>query len=64
MIYLIHLQEKLHHAQHYLGFTEGLNVATRMKQHRAGVGARMLANCNKGGIEYDVVATLSAGRDE
>ena len=64
MIYLIHLKEPLHHARHYLGFTEGLNAAARLQQHRAGEGAKMLAACNRAGIEYEIVATWSGDRND
>lgn len=64
MIYLIHLDTPLHHAQHYLGFTDGLNPAARLLQHRAGEGAKMLAACNRKGITYNVVATWPGDRNE
>lgn len=52
-VYLIHFDEKLHHAQHYVGYTE--NLEGRMFCHRNGNGARILNRCNKLGIKYKVV---------
>lgn len=55
MVYLIHFDEKLHHAQHYLGFAEGEDETARLERHRAGSGAKILRACNVAGIGYKVV---------
>ena len=34
MVYLIHFSEKLHHAQHYIGFVDG-DLLQRIALHRA-----------------------------
>lgn len=52
-VYLIHLDRKMSHAQHYLGFT--VNVEGRLYYHRANRGSRFLAAANAVGISYEVV---------
>lgn len=66
MIYLIHFSEPLAHARHYIGFVDGGpdQVAARLAEHRAGWGARILAERNRRGIAYDVVATMPGDRGE
>ena len=64
MIYLIHLNTPMAHAQHSLGFVAGdtADVQRRLSEHRNGVGARMLAAANRQGIGYEVVATFPGDR--
>lgn len=64
MIYLIHFQTPLAHARHYIGFVDGDldQVQARLQEHRAGWGAKILAECNRRGIAYDVVATFPGDR--
>lgn len=66
MIYVIHFDQPLAHAQHYIGFVDGdaYQVAARLQEHRAGWGARILDECNRRGITYDVVATFPGDRNE
>lgn len=52
-VYLIHFDQPLHHAQHYIGKTKLLKK--RIKHHKSGNGARILQVCNERGIQYDVV---------
>lgn len=59
--YLIHLNENLAHARHYIGFTEGY-PHNRLKEHKVGLGARMLEVCNERGIDYDIVRTWKGDR--
>jgi predicted GIY-YIG superfamily endonuclease len=54
-IYLLHFSEKLHHAQHYLGWTE--NLDQRIDTHRAGNGSRLAAAIKDKGISFTVVRT-------
>jgi len=54
MVYLIHFKEKLHHAQHYIGYVES-DLGQRITQHKSGRGARLLAAINEQGIEWNVV---------
>lgn len=60
MVYLIHFEEKLHHAQHYIGYCDE-DLDQRFKRHKAGNGARILNACNKRGIEYYVVRIWPEG---
>jgi len=60
MVYLIHFQTKLHHAEHYLGFVEH-NLPQRLKKHKAGTGAKLLAALNRAGIAWDVVRVWKDG---
>jgi predicted GIY-YIG superfamily endonuclease len=53
-IYLIHLAEPIHHARHYLGFTD-LDPSERFQRHLDGKGARLLRAANERGIEYEIV---------
>lgn len=60
MVYLIHLDTPLAHAQHYLGFVKN-NLEQRVKRHRSGQGAKMLKAANEAGIGWDVVRTWPDG---
>jgi len=60
MVYLIHFEVKLQHAQHYLGFTQE-NLEQRIKQHQNGTGAKILKACNERGIKWSVVRTWPDG---
>lgn len=63
MIYLIHLYEPLSHARHYLGYTAG-DPETRLREHRTDKGAKMLRECNRIGIDYEIVATWPGDRKD
>ena len=52
-VYLIHFNQPLHHARHYIGKARLLKE--RIKRHKSGNGARILQVCNERGIEYNVV---------
>lgn len=54
MVYLIHFEQKLHHAQHYIGFVEG-DLGGRIALHKKGRGAKLLAALNEVGIAWQVV---------
>jgi predicted GIY-YIG superfamily endonuclease len=54
-IYLIHFGEKIHHAGHYLGFTDDL--LTRLEQHRKGRGARLMQVVCEHDIDWILVRT-------
>ena len=51
--YLIHFDEPIGNAQHYLGFAPDLQV--RMAKHRSNKGAQLTAIANNRGIGYKVV---------
>lgn len=40
-VYLLHFDQKLHHAQHYLGFTPN-GVESRLEKHLKGKGAKLV----------------------
>jgi len=65
MVYLIHFDTPLKHASHYLGYTpNAVTFITRIKNHKAGRGAKILAACNAAGITWNVVRTWpDADRD-
>ena len=60
MVYLIHFNEKLHHAQHYIGFVEK-NLKQRIKKHKSNKGAKLLIAVNEKGIQWEVVKVWEEG---
>lgn len=60
MVYLIHFSEKLHHAQHYLGFVES-DLMQRIELHLNNRGAKLLAAVNNEGIRWQVVRVWLEG---
>ena len=54
-VYLIHFEQKYHHAGHYLGYSKHLWF--RIITHRANTGAKLLRAVNQAGIEWTVVRT-------
>lgn len=54
-VYLIHFSEPLHHARHYVGYTD--NVRRRIAEHRRGEGSPLVRAVNEAGIAW-VVARL------
>ena len=59
MVYLIHFQTRLHHAGHYIGFTD--NLQARIQQHSSGQGARLLQVLNEKEIPWNVVRIWPEG---
>jgi hypothetical protein len=57
--YLIHLEEPVAHARHYLGWCKQAN-GNREAEHRSGNGARLLAVAKDRGIAFRVVRTWPA----
>jgi predicted GIY-YIG superfamily endonuclease len=60
MVYLIHFNEKLKHAQHYVGFTFR-DLDSRIKQHKDGSGARIMEVLKQQGISWEVVRVWENG---
>ena len=60
MVYLIHFQSKLHHAQHYIGFV-GTDLLQRIELHLSNKGAKLLAAVNNQGIRWQVVRVWLEG---
>ncbi len=54
-VYLLHFSRPHHHARHYLGITDDLK--SRLKQHRKGRGARLLAVIASHGISFTLART-------
>jgi predicted GIY-YIG superfamily endonuclease len=63
MVYLIHFSSKLHHAQHYVGFVDG-NLPRRIRRHKSGRGAKLLAAVTLNGIGWQVVRVWPEGNRE
>lgn len=58
MVYLIHFDEKLAHAQHYLGFSIRTDIGKRIKEHQGkgrSKGAKIMAAVNAAKIGWSVV---------
>ncbi len=53
-MYLIHFEEPLCHARHYIGYTR-LSVEQRVERHHSGDGARLLRVLDQKGIQCRVV---------
>jgi predicted GIY-YIG superfamily endonuclease len=60
-VYLIHFERKLHHAGHYLGYTQDLEA--RIRSHRLGTGAKLMKAIKQSGIPWQVVRVWDGGRD-
>ena len=57
-VYLIHFATKLHHAQHYIGWTKATRtIKRRINKHKRGEGSRLMAAVVKAGINFEVVFT-------
>ena len=52
VVYLLHFSAPLHHARHYLGFTEAL--PERVAAHRGGRGGRLPAAVIAAGLTFEV----------
>lgn len=61
MIYLIHFDEPLHHARHYMGFCEEGNLERRIERHTQGRGSKLMRAVVEAGIDFEVVRTWEGG---
>ncbi|MBD0289216.1 MAG: endonuclease [Flavisolibacter sp.] len=61
MVYLIHLSEKLHHAQHYIGYCNEGTLQQRLYHHRNGTGARFMQVVTELGIPWQVARVWEKG---
>jgi predicted GIY-YIG superfamily endonuclease len=61
-LYLIHFDEKLVHAQYYLGWTT--NLDKRIEAHGNGNGGALMTAVNRAGIGWRVVRTWEGSRDD
>lgn len=62
-VYLLHLNTKLSHAQHYIGWSTENNVKNRFAHHCQGHGSRFTQVCIERGIEL-VLARIWKGKDK
>jgi len=61
-IYLLHFETKIaNHAQHYLGFA--VDLPTRLSQHQAGNGSRLMARVHELSIGWCAARTWKGDRD-
>lgn len=58
-VYLIHFDQPLHHAKHYMGYTDDL--PKRMELHRSGKGARLMQVVKEKGITWRPVRVWWGG---
>lgn len=62
-VYLLHFSGRVaDHAQHYVGWTA--DVKARTDQHRAGQGAKLLAEVKRLGLSFEVVAVWPGTRND
>lgn len=61
IVYLLHLNEPLKHAQHYIGWTSQ-PVPARLSQHRRGQGAHFLKVAAEQGLKFELVAVWMGTR--
>jgi predicted GIY-YIG superfamily endonuclease len=54
-VYLLHFGEPYFHARHYVGFAR--DVSRRLRQHRAGRGARLMAAIAEAEIGFELART-------
>lgn len=55
IVYLLHFERKLKHAQHYIGYTNDL--AKRLKRHNDKQGSHLVAAVVKNGIGFILART-------
>ncbi len=60
MVYLIHFDQPLKHAQHYIGFVES-DLDQRIEKHKNGTGAKIMKAVNEAGIPWQVVKVWKDG---
>ena len=63
MVYLIHFDRPLAHANHYIGYTS-LKLKDRLDRHRKGAGARLLRALKIVGIGWSVARKWNDGNQE
>src|SRR5262249_60539998 len=54
-VYLIHFNQKYHHAGHYIGLTDDLDA--RLECHTSGNGARLMEVITSAGITWQLART-------
>jgi len=61
-VYILHFQQPLHHAKHYVGSTT--DIVGRVKKHATGDGARLTAVVKENGGHFRVAALFQPTRSE
>jgi len=61
VVYLVHFTEPYRHARHYTGWTADLE--SRLAEHHAGRGARLLQVITQAGIEWTLARTWQGTRE-
>lgn len=59
-VYLIHFDQPLAHARHYIGWTD--DIEARLERHKAGQGSRLMEVVTSAGIAWKVSRTWTGGR--
>lgn len=59
-VYLLHFERPVHHAQHYLGWTE--NLDRRLSEHGTREGSPLVAAAAALGIPFELVRTWDGDR--
>ena len=61
VVYLVHFTQPYRHARHYPGWTAGLG--SRLAEHQAGRGARLLQVITQAGIGWTLARTWQGTRE-
>lgn len=64
VIYILHFHRPLSHANHYIGWCEVGGLENRLRKHRNGSGARIMAALKERGIGFDLVRLKLGDRHE
>lgn len=62
MLYIIHFDVPLHHAQHYVGYCKDGRLMERLLEHHAGNGSKLLRAVSRAGIGWKVAKELPGDR--
>lgn len=60
-VYLLHFDQPLAHARHYLGYTSR-SLKARLAEHESGNGARLMEVISQAGITWRLVRTWKGDR--
>ena len=61
-VYVLHLHPPFRHARHYIGWTDGADVAERLIEHERGEGSVMLRHAARAGVRFEI-AHVFVGAD-
>lgn len=61
MVYLLHFDQKYHHAQHYIGYCAEDGLEARFKRHKRGDGSKLMRAVFKAGIGVTIARTWAFG---